>query len=90
MSDELFHFKRFLADVSPDILQDCYDGAVEKFNVLYPGRKVITYDQRTLGLETDDLDAPNGYDIYELGLVDEEMPAMKCTRTERIITYRIH
>ena len=89
MPNDLFHFQRFLADVDPAYLERCYNGAKEKFGILFPGKRIITYDQRTLGVETDEPDAVNGYDIYELGLVDDEIPAMQCQRTEKVITFRI-
>lgn len=89
MSNDLFRFKRFLADTDSATLEAHHKGAIQKFSTLYPGKRIITYDQRTLGIESEDVDCAKGYDIYELGLVDGEIPAMKCQRNDRIITYRI-
>lgn len=86
--DDILSFKRFILDEDDAVVSRCSRGAMDKLHTLYPGKRITTYDNITLGVETDSLYSETGTDIYELGLVDGEMPAMRCVRTDEVITFR--
>lgn len=87
--DDLFVFRKFHLDESPAYLDDCRAAAVEKLQTLFPGKRITVYDDVTLGIETDSLYSETGIDIYELGLVDDELPAMRNTSNDNVTTFRI-
>lgn len=87
--DDLFRFQRFRADEDAVLVEKCYKAAVDKLQTLYPGKRITSYGLTTIGIESDSLYATTGQDSYELGLVDEETPALMRTRDESIITFRI-
>lgn len=86
--DGLLDFRRFTLGDDDNVAARCLRGAMDKLHTLYPGKRITTYDNITLGVETDSLYSEIGTDIYELGLVDGEMPAMRCVRTDEVITFR--
>ena len=69
-------------------MESCCKGAVDKLQTLYPGKRITVYDNITLGVETDSLYSDTGVDVYELGLVDGELLAMRCVRTDEVVTFR--
>lgn len=87
--DELFVFRRFLMDEDADLLQRVQDAAVEKLQTLFPGHRLVVYDALTLGIDTDSPMSETGVDLYETGLVDGEVPAMRNTRDGNVITLRV-
>lgn len=86
--DGLLDFRRFTLGDDDKVAAKCLRGAMDKLQTLYPGKRITTYDNITLGVETDSLYSDTGTDIYELGLVDDEMPAMRCLRTGEVVTFR--
>jgi hypothetical protein len=86
--DDLLSFRRFALDDDGSLIARCCRGAMDKLQTLYPGKRITTYDNITLGVETDSLYSETGTDIYELGLVDEELSAMRCVRTGEVLTFR--
>lgn len=87
--DDLLVFRRFLLDEDDDKLFECQQAAIDKLQTLYPGKRITRYDETHLGIESDSLYADNGIDIYELGLVDDYLPAMRNTRNDNVITFRV-
>lgn len=87
--DDLFVFRKFHLDEDPAFLDACRTAAIEKLQTLFPGKRITTYDATTLGIETDSLYSETGIDIYELGLVDYELPAMRCTANDNVTTFRV-
>lgn len=87
--DDLFVFRKFHLDESAEFLDDCREAAVEKLQTLFPGKRITTYDAVTLGIETDSLYSETGIDIYELGLVDDGLPAMHNTSNDNVTTFRV-
>lgn len=87
--DDLLVFQKFRLDEDPVFLDACREAAVEKLQTLYPGKRITTYDATTLGIETDSLYSDTGIDIYDLGLVDEELPAMRNTANDNVTTFRV-
>lgn len=87
--DDLFVFRKFRLDETPDFLDACRTAAIEKLQTLFPGKRITTYDATTLGIETDSLYSETGIDTYELGLVDEELPAMRNASNDNVTTFRI-
>ena len=87
--DDLFIFRRFRLDEAPDFLDACREAAIEKLQTLFPGKRITVYDPTTLGIETDSLYSDTGIDTYELGLVDDELPAMRCTANDNVTTFRV-
>lgn len=88
MSD-LFVFRRFRLDESPAYLAQCREAAIEKLQTLFPGKRITIYDDVTLGIESDSLYSDTGIDTYELGLVDDELPAMRCAANDLVTTFRV-
>lgn len=82
-------FRKFLLDeVSPQT--DRYlQAAIDKLQTLYPDRPVTRYDSLTLGISTDSLYSDTGTDTYQLGLVDDEIPAIRCERNGSVLTFRV-
>ena len=60
-----------------------------KAQTLFPGKTITNYDPLTLGIETDSYYSETGTDIYELGMVDGEIPAVRNRRDGNVITFRI-
>ena len=76
-------------DEDPSFLDQCREAAIEKLQTLFPGKRIVRYDELTLGIETDSLYSETGVDIYELGLVDYEIPAFRNTRNDEVTTFRV-
>lgn len=87
--DDLFVFRRFHLDEDPAFLDACRAAAVEKLQTLFPGKRITIYDSTTLGIETDSLYSETGIDTYTLGLVDDELPAMRCEANDNVTTFRV-
>lgn len=87
--EELFVFRKFMTDEDGAEVDACFRGAMDKLQTLYPGRNVVAYDARTIGIGTDSLYSETGMDTYELGMVDGEIPAMRNTRDGEVITFRV-
>lgn len=87
--DDLLVFRKFHLDEAPDFLDACREAAIEKLQTLFPGKRITTYDATTLGIETDSLYSDTGIDIYDLGLVDDELPAMRCAANDNVTTFRV-
>lgn len=86
--DGLLSFRRFTLDDDDVVVARCSRGAVDKLQTLYPGKRITNYGDITLGVETDSVYSDTGTDLYELGLVDDELPAMRCVRTDEVLTFR--
>ena len=80
-----------LKETNPKVLMfdECHRAALDKLHTLFPEKRVTTYDNCTIGIETDSLYSDTGLDIYELGVVDGEVYAMRNTRDGEVITFRI-
>ena len=87
MSDILV-FTKYMMDCDAAVAARHMLAAVEKLLSLYPGKRVLQLDALTLTVETDSLYSDTGVDVYELGLVDKEIPAIRCVRDGRVITFR--
>ena len=86
--EDLLTFRRFTIGDEGECVESCCKGAVDKLQTLYPGKRITVYDSITLGMETDSLYSDTGVDVYELGLVDGELLAMRCVRTDEVVTFR--
>lgn len=87
--EDLFVFRPFRLDDDEVLVERCHSAALEKLQTLYPGRCVTSYDTMSLGIPTDSYYSDSGFDTYELGLVDAEIPAMRNTRDGEVITFRV-
>lgn len=87
--EELLVFRKFMMDMAGDQSAPYLQAAIEKLHTLFPGHQVVAYDELTIGVETDSLYSDTGIDTYELGLLDGEVPAIRCQRDDRIITFRL-
>ena len=82
-------FTPFTLDAPPELLTACREAAMEKLQTLYPGKRLTVYGDLTLGIETDCLYCDTGIETYRLGLLDDELPALQCERTEEVLTFRL-
>lgn len=89
MNDNLLQFRRFMMDTDAAEAAPYITAATEKLNTLFPGHRILLYDHLTLGVETDSLYSETGIDIYELGLVDGEIPAIRNQRDDTVLTFRL-
>ncbi len=87
--EDLLEFRRFDCSAAYDDVHPYFTAALEKLQTLYPGRRVVEYDHLTLGIDSDFLDSETGVDVYELGLVDGEVPAMRRVADGTVVTFRI-
>lgn len=87
--DDLLHFKKFLSDADEQLVESCFKAAIDKLQTLYPGKKITTYGQTVIGIESDSLYADNGQEIYYLGVVDDELPALLRQSDNNLITFRV-
>lgn len=78
-----------MPDDDSQLVEKCHEAAIDKLQTLFPGKKITTHNLRTISIPTTRLDSPTPYDIYELGLIDEEIPAMKRQDDDHTITFRI-
>lgn len=89
MDKELLSFRKFYVGDVEDKIDKIYEAAVDKLQTLYPGNRITRFDAYTLSITTDSLYSDTGLDLYELGMVDEELYAMRCTRDSHIIYLRV-
>lgn len=87
--DDLLVFRKFRLDEAPAFLDACREAAIDKLQTLFPGKRITIYDPTTLGIETDSLYSDTGIDTYDLGLVDDELPAMRCAANDNVTTFRV-
>lgn len=85
--ENIFIFRKFMLDDEEEEVGRCHNAAVDKLQTLYPGKQITEYDQFTIGIETDSYYSETGIDIYELGTVDWEIPAIRNTRDGEVITF---
>ena len=89
-SDDLFLFRPFTAADDDVLIGQCHAGAVEKLQTLFPGQRLTIYDLRTIGITSDSLYCPNGMDTFVLGMVDDELPAMRRESDQQVFTFRLN
>lgn len=87
-SNDVLKFRKFRVDETSTETDACMQAALDKLQTLYPGKRISVMDQLTLAIETDSYYSPTGIDTYELGLVDEELYAVRNTRDDNVITFR--
>lgn len=85
--DELFIFHRLLID--DPRAEDYHRHAIDKLQTLFPDKRITSYDLQTIGIETDSYYSETGTDTYEVGVVDDETPAIRNTRSDEVITFRV-
>lgn len=85
----IFTFRKFRLDEDTSETDFCRDAAIEKLQTLFPGKRITVYDSFTFGIETDSLYSDSGIDTYELGVVDDELYAIRNARDLEVITFRI-
>lgn len=90
-TEDMFVFRRYPLDKTTDTLEfaEYHQAAVDKLQTLYPGKQMTIYDRLTIGIETDSLYSDTGIDTYDLGFVDDEIPAMQCQRDGTVLTFRV-
>ena len=74
--EQPFTFEKFLA-------------AKDKLETLFPCSAITYSDHFSMTIESDSFYAPNGKDEYELGMVDDEYPALRRVRDGQILTFRV-
>ena len=89
MSDDLLVFRKFRLDTDSATLERHRAAAMEKLQTLYPGDRITAIDATTLCIATDAPYATDGFDLYDLGLVDGEIAAMRNRRTDEVVTFRL-
>lgn len=87
--EQVFIFRKFLLDEEEADIDLYHRAAVEKLQTLFPGKRITDYGTLTIGIETDSIYSETGTDIYELGMVDWEIPAIRNTRDGEVITFRV-
>lgn len=87
--NNLLTFRKFLLDEESSETDLCREAAIDKLQTLFPGKRITVYDSFTFGIETDSLYSDSGIDTYELGMVDDELYAMRNARDLNVITFRI-
>lgn len=88
MSDALV-FRKLYEETDRVNMQLFRKAAIDKLSTLYPGNSIFDYGTFTIGISSDSLYAENGIDIYDMGLVDDELPALQRQRDGEVITLRI-
>lgn len=89
MTEELFRFRKFYSGEDNNFVEQCNKAALEKLHTLFPGRRVTIYDYTTIAIDSDSVYCTEGFDTYELGMINDEIPAMQRTSDNNIITFRI-
>lgn len=87
--DDLFVFHRFNEADDEAFVRQCHHAALDKLQTLFPGKQLTVYDHLTIGIATDSFYSETGIDTYELGLVDDEIPAIRNTRDGEVLTFRV-
>lgn len=85
----LLEFRRFDCSADYEYVHPYFTAALDKLHTLFPGKRVVTYDHMTLGVDSDFADSETGVDVYELGLVDGEVPAMRRISDGTVVTFRV-
>ena len=88
-NDDFLVFRNFKADSVPKNIEKYYDAAIEKLQTIFPEKDIIKYGYTTLGIKTDYPYSETGIDIYDLGLLDNNIPAIRRVRDDYVITFRI-
>ena len=88
-SNDLLTFRKFRLDEESPETDFCREAAMDKLQTLFPGKRITVYDSFTFGIETDSLYSDSGIDTYELGMVEDELYAMRNVRDLNVITFRI-
>ncbi len=89
MDDDLLIFRKFYPGDADGVIRQVHHAAEDKLQTLYPGNRIVHYDDYTIGIDSDSLYADNGHDIYELGMVDGELYAMRRKRDGYVICLRV-
>ncbi len=87
--NDLFTFRKFRLDEESSETDLCREAAMDKLQTLFPGKRITVYDSFTFSIETDSLYSDSGIDTYELGMVDDELYAIRNARDLNVITFRI-
>lgn len=87
--NDLLTFRKFRLDEESSDTELCREAAIDKLQTLFPGKRITVYDNFTFGIETDSLYSDTGIDTYELGMVDDELYAMRNARDLNVITFRL-
>lgn len=88
--DNLFVFRRFFAAEQDETSCRAFQqAAVDKLQTLYPGQRILVLDENTIGVEDPESSSASGLILYDLGLVDEEIPAIMNRETEDTLTFRV-
>lgn len=87
--NNLLTFRKFMLDEESSETDICREAAIDKLQTLFPGKRITVYDSFTFGIETDSLYSDSGIDTYELGVVDDELYAIRNARDLEVITFRI-
>ncbi|MBQ0163569.1 MAG: hypothetical protein KBS75_00020 [Bacteroidales bacterium] len=82
-------FVPFRFDADSVLLERIQKAAIEKLQTLFPDKGIVAYDLLTLGIGTDSLYSDTGLDIYELGLAEGDVPAIRNQRDACVITLRV-
>lgn len=84
--EEIFLFRRFITETPETEAYHC--AAIEKLQTLYPHKKIKATDGLSIEIETDSLYCDSGIETYELGMINNELPALKCLSSGDVITFR--
>lgn len=87
--NNILTFRKFMLDEESSETDLCREAAIDKLQTLFPGKRITVYDSFTFGIETDSLYSDSGIDTYELGVVDDELYAIRNARDLEVITFRI-
>ncbi|MBQ0047051.1 MAG: hypothetical protein KBT33_06005 [Prevotellaceae bacterium] len=87
--NELLTFRKFRFDEESSETDLCREAAIDKLQTLFPGKRITIYDSFTFGIETDSLYSESGIDTYELGIIDDELYAIRNARDLNVFTFRI-
>lgn len=86
--NDLLVFRKYMFDEESADTDRQMKAAIDKLQTLYPGKHITVYDAFTLGIESDSLYSDTGIDTYSLGIIDEELPALRNERDGSTITFR--
>ncbi len=86
--NNLFVFRKFRLDEITANTEACLAAAKDKLQTLYPGKRITAYDSLTLVVETDSYYSETGLDTYDLGIIDDELYAIRNQRDGEVITFR--
>ena len=69
--------------------EEYHKAAVEKLQTLFPYKRITSFDVLTIGIQTDSPYSQTGTDTYQLGLIDDDTPAIRNCRDDQLITFRV-